>query len=160
MIDNRHHDLISALFDSDLSFGDQIRFLVVSDSMAPMFKTGDALIATVISPEIIQSGDILVTRRKNDFLTHRAIKSIDGGWQTKGDNTVLFDPPSKFNDIIGRVVTIQKEKSAILLQTKKWDFINHLLAKLSGLEAQAYSLYPMLRLPFRASIKFIQNFLF
>ncbi len=157
---SRHHNLISDLIDSKLSIGDQIQFVVVSNSMAPLIKAGDSVIADITQPDSIRRGDIVVIRREVDFLTHRAIKSIEGGWLTKGDNTILFDLPSNTNNVIGRVVAVNQGNQSISFQTRKWSIINPILAKLSELEGKAFAIHPLLRFPFRFGIKVIQKLFF
>lgn len=156
----RHHNLISDLIDSKLSIGDQIQFMVVSNSMAPLIRAGDSVIADITQPDSIRRGDIVVIRREEDFLTHRAIIPNKGNWFTKGDNAILFDPPSNTNNVIGRVVAINKGNQSITFQTRKWTFINPILAKLGELEAEAFALHPLLRFPFRFGIKIIQKLFF
>ncbi len=120
MVASRHHDQISELFDSKLSIGDQVQFKVISNSMAPLIQAGDLVVADIINSHMIKQGDILIIRREADFLTHRAIKPVDDGWVTKGDNTIQFDPPSKERNIIGRVAYIKKSRQIIKFKTRKW----------------------------------------
>lgn len=158
MVSNTHN-LILDLIDSNLTLGDQIHFKVVSNSMAPLIRSEDSLVANIQKPDSIKPGDIVVIRREKDFLTHRALKLIDGKWITKGDNTVQLDPPSKVQDIIGCVVGIKRETQSITFEPGRWHRINLMIAKLSMLEAQAYAIKPYLRLPFRFGIKIMQKYL-
>ena len=159
MIVDHHHELITDLIDSDLSIGDHIQFAVTSNSMAPLIKANDSLVAQVVKPDTIKPGDIVVIRREADFLVHRAVKPIGDGWLTKGDNIAQLDPPSQTKDLIGQVVLVNRPGKSIPLQTRKWNCTNLILAKLSFLEAKAFEFRPILRLPFRLSIKIIQKYL-
>ena len=103
MLASPHHQMVADLISSDLSIGDQIRFQVTSNSMQPLMKIGDTVLAEVIAGSEVKAGDIVVVRREDDFLTHRAISPTGDGWLTKGDSNTLSDPPVKSDDIIGRV---------------------------------------------------------
>lgn len=155
-----HHNLISDLIDSELSLGDQIQFKVVSNSMAPILEVGDVVTASITPADKIQRGNIIVIRREADYLTHRAIKPDDGGWLTKGDNTVQFDAPVKTNRLTGVVTAVHKGDQSILFEGKKWTVFNPILASLGELESKAFALHPFLRYPFRFGIKAIQKFIF
>jgi signal peptidase I len=159
MVANRHQELITELIDTNLAVGDQIQFMVVSNSMSPLIRAGDSLVADIIKPDAIKPGDIVLIRREADFLTHRALKLINHRWLTKGDSTVEMDPRSKTNNIIGRVVTIHKPDRSIQLQTGQWTRLNPILARLSRLEAEFSDIQPLLRLPFRFGIKLIHRYL-
>ena len=159
MVTPPHHDLIKDLIDFELSIGDQIQFKVVSNSMAPIIEIGNSVLVNVSEFETIQRGDIIVIKREDDFLTHRAIRSNGDGWITKGDNSVLFDPPTKAELIIGSITAIQKGSQPIKLQTSRWARINRLLAKFSELEAKAFAFHPKMRFPFRLGIKVIQRYI-
>jgi len=159
MVTNPHHDLIKDLIDIELSIGDQIQFRVVSNSMAPIIEVGDSVLVNISEFDAIKRGDIIVIQREDDFLTHRAIKLKDGGWLTKGDNSVFFDPLSKAENIIGYVVSVEKGNQPIEFQTSSWARNNRILAKFSELEAKAFAFHSKMRYPFRLGIKVIQRYL-
>ena len=153
-----HHQTIVELIGSNLAVGDQIRFLVTSASMHPLIRIGDTVVAEMVAGNTIRYGDIIIIKRAGDFLTHRAISPLKDGWLTKGDNTAFTDQPAKFEDIIGRVKSVQKDTQTINMETSKWFYINPVIAKLGKLEARAFSLHRHFRLPFRIMIKLILKF--
>ena len=152
-----HHQMIADLIDSDLQIGDQIRFRVTSNSMQPLMKIGDSVVAEVITDSQVKRGDIIVIKRAQDFLTHRAISPEKDGWLTKGDSNAHTDPPIKNSDIIGQVIMVGQTGQTIDLRTRKWVYANAILAKLGELETRAISRHRYLRPPFRVMIKIIQK---
>ena len=159
MVSIRHHDLIKDMIDSELSIGDQIQFRVVSNSMAPIIEIGNSVVVNVAEVDTIKCGDIIVIKREDDFLTHRAIHSNEDGWLTKGDNSVLFDPLTKAEQIIGSINAIYKGNQPINIQTSRWVRINLAIAKMSGIEANAFAIHPKMRYPFRLGIKVFQRYI-
>jgi signal peptidase I len=150
--------MIADLIGSDLTTGDQIRFLVTSNSMQPIIKIGDTVLAEVILVDEVKLGDIIVIKRIDDFLTHRAISPTKHGWITKGDSNILPDPPIKPANIIGRVRMVQRTNQMINFETRKWIYINPLLAKLSQLETWAFLQHRYLRILAHIMFKIIQIF--
>lgn len=157
MTNSSHHQTISELIGTKLTIGDQLSFTVNSTSMQPIMKIGDKVVAEVIPETRITRGDIIVIKTEEDFLTHRAISPIKGGWITKGDNNTLSDAPVLSSTIIARVQKIQRTSLTINFETYKWHFINPLLAKLGKLETTASSYHHSLRLPIRTLSKAIQT---
>jgi signal peptidase I len=152
-----HHQTVAELIRFDLKAGERIRFAVTSNSMQPILNAGEFAIAEAISSEHIQCGDILVVQRKADFLTHRAISRTKRGWQTKGDNNSLPDPPTTTQNIIGHVIAVEKADRKIDLCERKWMYIGTLLAKLGKIETRAFLLHRYFRYPFRIAIKVLQK---
>lgn len=86
-----------------------IRILGVgSDSMAPLVRKGDAVIAYKVNPLVIQKGDLVSYRSPKDstvIITHRVIETdpLTGRLITKGDANVEVDPTIHSARVIGRV---------------------------------------------------------
>ena len=144
-----NHQTIAELIQSDLKAGEQIRFVVTSNSMQPVMRTGEFAIAEAVATDALQIGDILVVRRKDDFLTHRAIGRSKNSWLTKGDNNSLPDPPTTTRQIIGRVSAIEKAERTIQLREPQWVRVGSLIAKLGKLETKAFKIHRYFRYPFR-----------
>jgi signal peptidase I len=154
-----HHQVVAEILEADLSLGDVIQLKVVSNSMKPLMAVGDQIIAEITHPDRIKRGDVVVIRRNTDYLTHRAIHKNRGNWITKGDNNILPDILIPTDKLIGRVITIASEAQTIDLHTRKWAYLNPILARLCALEAKAFRLHPYCRLPFRWMRKIIQKLL-
>jgi signal peptidase I len=151
------HQVVSEIVNSHLSTGKQIRFWVISNSMHPLLKIGDAAIAETVKLNALKLGDIIVIQRKDDFLTHRLVRYSQGEWLSKGDNNIFPDKKERNNAITGRVIDIQRDKKSIDLRSRKWQFINPLMARASYFEWRSFLIHRTLRLPFRLLIKIIQK---
>ena len=81
--------------------------LVRGPSMAPVLRSGDALLARRGGP--VRAGDIVVARfraRADRLVVKRAVRAHDGGWQLRGDNDLVTDDSRAYGvaDVVGRVV--------------------------------------------------------
>ena len=157
MDDPHLHKVVTGLVGKQLAAGDALRFRVTSDSMAPLIRAGDAVIVERAALQACQIGDVVVIQRERDYLTHRLVHKSGEGWQTKGDNTPLPDPPIPPEAIVGRVTRIQRGARTLNLHSARQRKIARLLAKLSALEWRAFQLSRWLRLPVRAAVKVVQQ---
>ncbi|MBU4179749.1 MAG: signal peptidase I [Actinobacteria bacterium] len=72
--------------------------VVVSDSMSPQIKTGDAVVISDLKPGDIEVGEVIVFQdpeEKGQFVIHRVVSIEDAGtvlfFTTKGDNNPVPD---------------------------------------------------------------------
>lgn len=65
--------------------------VVMSGSMEPAIKTGSIAFID-LKDRNIKEGDIIAFEKAGMFITHRAIRRVDGGWVTKGDANFSEDP--------------------------------------------------------------------
>lgn len=88
-------------------FGNRF-FVVLSDSMVPIFETGDLIIAKEVETDTLQEGDIITFHFTNgEVVTHKIydITTIDDkrAFITKGDNNEEIDEQYIFADqVIGK----------------------------------------------------------
>lgn len=80
---------------------------VVSDSMVPVFKTGDLLVSVKQDADPV-AGDIIAYESYADrIVTHRVVSAGGDFLITKGDaNEVVDNAPVDHNDVLGNVVVI------------------------------------------------------
>ncbi|OJF10824.1 S26 family signal peptidase [Couchioplanes caeruleus] len=81
--------------------------LVQGPSMAPILRSGDALV--VWRTRRVREGDIVVARfrsRPGLLVVKRAIRAQDQGWWVRGDNEFVTDDSRAYGvaDVIGRVM--------------------------------------------------------
>jgi len=93
--------LVSGIFNSRL-------IAIASDSMAPLYNRGDAVIYEKIDAGELKKGDILVFKKDNTIVTHRVVSIKKKGKEysitTKGDANDSVDGFISTNEnVVGRV---------------------------------------------------------
>jgi signal peptidase I len=102
----------------------KIRLEVISRSMFPMLKPGDIVVVERAPSESLRIGDLVVSRRRGEFITHRLVARGAESWITKGDAQRHLDPPASRDAIFGKVVAIEHKGAQINLQTSYWKLAN------------------------------------
>ena len=129
--------LINALTDKR-----QAKFLVTSNSMAPILQPGDQVIVEGKTGIVFYRGDIVVCNRSADLVTHRLVSIVDDDlFLTKGDNHLYLDPPIVMADILGRVTKINKREKVIDLKSVEWVTINRLIGCCGRFISPLYRFY-------------------
>jgi signal peptidase len=85
--------------------------VIQSDSMAPQFKTGDAVVLKEVKTEEVKIGQVIIFRDPEDtgqFVIHRVLAIEEAGptrlFTTKGDHNPVPDPTKTYSgDIVGGV---------------------------------------------------------
>lgn len=108
-----------------------IRLEVISRSMYPMLRPGDKVVVQEIQPEALRTGDLVVIRKQDEFITHRLVGRVSNSYITKGDGWRHLDPPVLEDSILGAVVIIKRKDKDISLQTKYWRLANLCLGYLN-----------------------------
>ena len=71
-------------------------FIVLSDSMLPMIRSGDLVLTKEVSVEQLKEGDVIAFREGNSVVTHRIVNVAEEAgarrFTTKGDNNNANDP--------------------------------------------------------------------
>lgn len=111
-----------------------LRLTVISDSMWPLLRAGDAIRVQPIEPAAMRVGDVVVVRRGADLITHRLI-DIDGDqWVTRGDNAVFADAPAPRAACLGRVSAIEQDVNSIDLAQPQWSRLNRRLGQIGRVQ--------------------------
>ena len=85
-------------------------------SMNPIFKVGDILEIIQYDGNLIKCGDVVVFQLpgSNRKITHRVVSTASNEIRTRGDNAFKVDEPIlTIDDIIGKVISIQRGKKKI-----------------------------------------------
>jgi signal peptidase len=110
-------------------------------SMYPAIRPGDRSQVASVDPNDIERGDIILTTRDNRIYAHRVI-GIKGNppseWLVKGDTLLSPDPPVRAEDILGRVIAVQRRGRLISLLTPRARAHGRLLAALSYPYSRAF----------------------
>ena len=98
---------------------------ITSGSMWPELKKGDLiLIKGINSKEEINIGDIIVYTNVKGFTIHRVIEMNEDSLVTKGDANNVKDSPIKYEEVIGKTLTINNKPFRIPFLGKIGLFIN------------------------------------
>ena len=117
---------------------------VTSDSMAPLFRSGDEIQLGPVSPESLTVGDVIVLGIQDDLLAHRywGAADISGCIYliTRGDRLAYYDPLLPDSQL--KAVVIGRRRSGRLLDLRHGpgNWLNRRLTRLSKHEAQAIGL--------------------
>jgi len=83
---------------------------ITSGSMWPALKKGDfILIKGVDSKAEIDVGDIIVYKNPKGFTIHRLIEKKEDTVITKGDANNVKDAPVRYEEIIGKIFTVNNK---------------------------------------------------
>ena len=147
----------------ELAQGSPIRLRVSGSSMAPLIEPGDVVLVRHVNFEDLRRGDLILVEQGGTFLVHRLVAVHDHGVRTKGDNASHADVLVAPEDVLGRVVVVEKGDvlsltsaipSAILrtglvepskggrrieLGQGQWPMVNRLLGLSGWCEAQFFA---------------------
>lgn len=91
--------------------GIDVRLPTFGSSMFPIITTGDRI--TVSPSKNLSIGDIILFKRGDELVCHRLIKIYEEGgikyYQTRGDSFFHLDFRVTHNQILGKVVKIERE---------------------------------------------------
>jgi len=98
---------------------------ITSGSMWPELRKGDLiLIKGINSKEEINIGDVIVYTNVKGFTIHRVIEMNEDSLVTKGDANNVKDSPIKYEEVIGKTLTINNKPFRIPFLGRIGLFIN------------------------------------
>ena len=131
-------EAIRQLFIDLLREGYVIRSWAVGESMFPCIKKGDLLVVHPIALEEAAIGEIVAFRKDEShsvLTTHRVVaqgKERGQGYLiTQGDRNLYRDFPLSPQDVLGKVVGIERKGQVISLETPFYHLRGYLRARLS-----------------------------
>ena len=86
---------------------------ITSGSMWPVLKEGSLVFIKFVEKSEIEVGDIVVYRNNKGFTIHRVVELRENDLTTKGDANFQKDAAVKYEDIVGKTVTIQGKSIVI-----------------------------------------------
>lgn len=116
--------------------GQTFKLRVISDSMSPLLRVDDVVVAQAIEAAAVQHGDVLVFQRGVEVITHRLIARQADRLYLKGDNRRAADEPIESQALVGRVIAIERGGRSIDLQQPRWVRLNRSVGRLSGWQAR------------------------
>jgi glycosyltransferase involved in cell wall biosynthesis/signal peptidase I len=106
--------------------GRQHRIPVIGCSMLPLMKEGDRVLIAH-GHEGVRRGEVVVFQKWDKLVIHRVIgihqRQPVPTFLTKGDNAPGFDPPLGANEVIGRVLAIERDNRYLRLDTIRWKIL-------------------------------------
>jgi hypothetical protein len=92
-----------------------LRLRVAGWSMVPTLWPGDTLVIEAVESSAVRSGDIVLFARHRQFVAHRVIenRSPVRGIETRGDAMTQMDAPVSNRELLGRVVSIERNGKSI-----------------------------------------------
>jgi signal peptidase I len=94
-----------------------LRLSAVSYSMLPSLWPGDPLTIRAHSLDQIQTGDVVLFLREGRFFIHRTVRAFELGSErrvvTRGDAMPKADTPISAAELLGKVVSVQRDASHI-----------------------------------------------
>ena len=121
---------VASLVQQRLAQGSEMRFQIASGSMEPLLRSGDRV--TVIGTPLseLRRGDLVCSMRKNDPVVHRLLRWSGAGDRarliTRGDSSSRPDEPWAAGDLLGRVVSAQREDRTLDFERTLWRWTNRL----------------------------------
>lgn len=122
-----------------LARGALIRLHVSGNSMAPLVERGDVVLVRPVNLEDLHRGDLLLVEQGGAFLIHRLVAADAHGVRTKGDNASQADLPMTPQDVLGRVVAVEKGGRRIELDGGRWPVVSRLLGLLGWCEVKLFA---------------------
>jgi signal peptidase I len=133
--------IASAVFDIWQEVGKESRLKVSGWSMSPLIKNGDLVIIRH-AKDSVGVGSIIAYRKAQQIITHRVIqvhKEYDKTtFITKGDFNLHSDTPVSEEEVIGKVIAVEKGKRIFYLDTKVWRVVGYILAYYSSIVGSTY----------------------
>ncbi len=117
-----------------------LRLNVVSESMQPLLRRGDRVVVQPIAPHALRPGLVVVVQRGDEWITHRLVAIDAQGWHTQGDNARYADEAVTAEDIVGRVIAIERGRQTIDLQAPRWGAIDRHVNQVQRLQQQLFRL--------------------
>lgn len=99
-----------------LNDGFTVRISTRGPSMFPLIMTGDKI--TISQGEYLGIGNLILFKRNNQMVCHRLVRVFEKQgikyYQTRGDSFLNFDEPVTSDQILGRVIKIERENVSLM----------------------------------------------
>ena len=113
-----------ALGEKALFQGHSIRVKAGGSSMYPLLRENDRLTIEPITTENILKGDILVYKDQSRLIAHRFLKFNQDRIITRGDFSFQADKPFSSEELLGRVVHVERKGKAMNPKSLKWKIMS------------------------------------
>jgi signal peptidase len=129
-----HFDNLSAQL---LNLGLGVRFRAPGTSMHPTIRHGDVITVEPAAPGNLRKGDIILCRLQRSLIAHRIVnieerEGCEVTFILRGDASTTCDAPVKPEQVLGKVVCLERDHSTInpySLGVKLWSRLYPWLAR-------------------------------
>jgi signal peptidase I len=132
--------------------GSYVRFRAIGASMQPTIEDGELITVAPVAPESVKRGDILLYQNERGVFAHRVVGSVKGiaplQYLLRGDAAVSYDPPVALEQILGRVVAVQRGNRSLALDSRLANLLRLARLKIANLKA-----FHLVHLNYRKCIK-------
>ncbi len=134
-LSEQHSKAVEAAVRGGLAAGQDLLPLVASQSMSPLIRSGDRVRVGHAEPGALRPGDIvLVAAADGSLVTHRYVGSACAAGSTflhtKGDRSLVLDPPWPAAGLVGRVEAILRGGRELDISRGRVYLVHRLLALL------------------------------
>jgi len=137
-----------------LGRGRALRFRAKGGSMSPFIRNGDVVEVVPLKGKINLGDIVLYCSSHGNPVVHRVIQRRKESIITKGDSVPTSDEPVLSRQVLGRVVSVEKNGWRIRLDTPPGRLLNVLLAIISPF---SFLTYPPLKLLKKVISPFTSN---
>jgi signal peptidase I len=107
---------VKSISENLLNTGYDVRMNTFGLSMFPLIRTGDKI--TINAESNLHKGDIIVFERGEQMVCHRLVRVFEKDgiryYQTRGDTSFGLDEPVTADQILGKIVRIERENVSLL----------------------------------------------
>jgi signal peptidase I len=105
----------SSLMEDIIKRGKEFRFRASGHSMAPFINNHDVLTFSTVNSKPIDLGDVIafLHQKNNNLIVHRVVASKADSYLIKGDNSARKDGWIKRDQIIGKVIKVERDGKAV-----------------------------------------------
>ena len=111
-----------------LRHGSCVRFRAVGASMQPTIEDGELITVAPVGAASVKRGDILLYQNERGVFAHRVVGVVKGTvpmqkgdcppYLLRGDASLSCDPPVALEQVIGRVVAVQRGDRSLALDSR------------------------------------------
>jgi len=130
--------------------GAYVRFRAIGASMQPTIEDGELITVAPVAPESVKRGDILLYQSESGVHAHRVVGRVKGTvpllegdcpldhYLLRGDASISCDAPVQLEQVIGRVVAVQRGGRNLALDSRLANLLR--LARLKIAKSKAFRL--------------------
>lgn len=121
-----------------LSRGEHIKVKISDKGMMPTINMGDVAEVVPVQTSSLKNGTLVFLRQKDSFVVRRIVETIYSGrgeFKVKGDNQVEPEPNVPAGNVLGKVITVERDGQRIELEKSFASTLNQLNKKFGGSDA-------------------------